>query len=319
MATTILMSTRRPPTPPTRSIERSWMARSSLAWAATDRSETSSRKSVPSCACSNLPRRPRTPVAVRSSIPNSSASSSVSTMAAQLTATKGPRRRRLSSWICRATSSFPEPDSPSIRIVKSFPATRSMRSLTRRMASLEPINGAAPSGARLPAAVALCPFARSSSRRMAASCVAASTSCEAQGSSVRGPSKHASSRARPSVHRGTSKQATCGGGGSSAMGSSRRSTVRACSAARSSSSRRSRAIRGSRTRDAPDVTAASSVPAPRRRSGARPSGPVVAVDPNTSSRPGIRPPSHVVSRVLTKEDASGRAAERFGIYAVLLL
>ena len=35
--------------------------------------------------------RPRTPVAVRSSIPNNSASSSVSTMAAQLTATNGPR------------------------------------------------------------------------------------------------------------------------------------------------------------------------------------------------------------------------------------
>ena len=44
---------------------------------------------MPSCACSNLPRRPRTPVAVRSSMPKSSASSSVSTIAAQLTATNG--------------------------------------------------------------------------------------------------------------------------------------------------------------------------------------------------------------------------------------
>ena len=46
---------------------------------------------MPPSACSNLPRRPRTPVAVRSSMPNSSASSSVSTSAAQLTATNGRR------------------------------------------------------------------------------------------------------------------------------------------------------------------------------------------------------------------------------------
>ena len=39
----------------------------------------------------------RTPVAVRSSMPKSSASSSVSTIAAQLTATNGPLCRRLSS------------------------------------------------------------------------------------------------------------------------------------------------------------------------------------------------------------------------------
>ena len=42
-----------------------------------------------------FPAAPLTPVAVRSSIPNSSASSSVSTSAAQLTATKGPRRLSL--------------------------------------------------------------------------------------------------------------------------------------------------------------------------------------------------------------------------------
>jgi hypothetical protein len=42
---------------------------------------------------------PRATVAVRSSMPNSSASSRVSTKAAQLTATNGPCRRRLSSWI----------------------------------------------------------------------------------------------------------------------------------------------------------------------------------------------------------------------------
>ena len=63
-------------------------------------------------ACSDLPRRPRTPVAVRSSIPNNSASRSVSTTAAQFTATNGPFRRRPISWIWRATSSLPVPLSP---------------------------------------------------------------------------------------------------------------------------------------------------------------------------------------------------------------
>ena len=61
-------------------------------------------------------------------MPNSSASISVSTSAAQLIATNGPCRRRLSSWICRATSSLPVPLSPSISTVKSVVATRSMRS-----------------------------------------------------------------------------------------------------------------------------------------------------------------------------------------------
>ena len=90
----IRVSTRRVPRTPTRSMDKSWMARRSLARAAGDRSDTSSRKSVPSWACSNFPRRLRTPVAVRSSIPKSSASSRVSTIAAQLTATKWPLRRR---------------------------------------------------------------------------------------------------------------------------------------------------------------------------------------------------------------------------------
>src|SRR5437773_1803596 len=44
------MSTRCVLWPPTRSIARSWTARSSLAWAASERSETSSRKSVPPSA-----------------------------------------------------------------------------------------------------------------------------------------------------------------------------------------------------------------------------------------------------------------------------
>ncbi len=47
VATMMRVSTRRAPQPPTRSTERSWIARSSLACAAGDRSDTSSRNSVP--------------------------------------------------------------------------------------------------------------------------------------------------------------------------------------------------------------------------------------------------------------------------------
>ncbi len=93
---------------------------------------------MPPLACSSLPRRPRTPVAVRSSMPNSSASSSDSTIAAQLTATKGPRLRRLHWWICRATSSLPTPLSPSIRTVKSVRAIRSICWRTTCICGLEP-------------------------------------------------------------------------------------------------------------------------------------------------------------------------------------
>ncbi len=116
------------------------MTRSSFACAAGARSDTSSRNNVPPFACSNLPRRPRTPVAVRSSMPNSSASSSVSTIAAQFSATKGPSRRGLNAWIWRATSSFPVPDSPSISTVNEVAATRAMCSRSRRIARLEPMS-----------------------------------------------------------------------------------------------------------------------------------------------------------------------------------
>jgi hypothetical protein len=53
-----------------------------------------------------LAQRPRTPVAARSSIANSSASSSVSTIAAQFTGTNGPKRRDTLLKIGRAVVLF---------------------------------------------------------------------------------------------------------------------------------------------------------------------------------------------------------------------
>ena len=117
---TLMRHPGRRPVRPTRSCS----TRSSFACAVGDRSPTSSRNSVPLSASSNLPRRPLTPVAVRSSMPNSSASSSVSTSAAQLTATNGPRCRWLPAWISRATSSLPAPLSPSTSTVKFVSAMR---------------------------------------------------------------------------------------------------------------------------------------------------------------------------------------------------
>ena len=76
--------------PPTRSITRSWMARNSLACRRTSISEISSSSNVPPLASSNLPmRRATAPVNAPFSWPNSSDSSSVSGMAAQLSANEG--------------------------------------------------------------------------------------------------------------------------------------------------------------------------------------------------------------------------------------
>ena len=99
--------------PPTRSISRSWMARSSLACSRGSISLTSSSSSVPPVASSNLPtRRATAPVKAPFSWPNSSDSSRLSGIAAQLRATKGPRARRLRSCRKRATISLPVPLSP---------------------------------------------------------------------------------------------------------------------------------------------------------------------------------------------------------------
>ena len=76
-------------------------------------SAISSRKIVPPSAASKRPRRSLTaPVKAPLTWPNSSLSISSSGIAAQLTSTNGPLRRRLSAWTLRATSSLPVPFSP---------------------------------------------------------------------------------------------------------------------------------------------------------------------------------------------------------------
>ena len=75
---------------------------------------SSSRKRVPPSAASNRPARSRSaPVKAPRICPNSSDSSKVSVRPEQFTERKGRRLRWLNSWMARATSSFPVPDSPS--------------------------------------------------------------------------------------------------------------------------------------------------------------------------------------------------------------
>ena len=82
---------------PSRSSSCSCSTRSTLACVFRLMSPISSRKIVPLSACSNLPIcRSVAPVNEPFSWPNSSDSISSSGMAAQLTCTNGPSRRRLS-------------------------------------------------------------------------------------------------------------------------------------------------------------------------------------------------------------------------------
>jgi hypothetical protein len=76
-------------------------------------SPISSRKSVPRCACSNLPVwRCAAPVKEPFSWPKSSLSISSAGTAAQFSVTNGPAARLLFSCKVRATSSLPVPVSP---------------------------------------------------------------------------------------------------------------------------------------------------------------------------------------------------------------
>ena len=85
--------------PPTRSISRSWMARSSLACSRVSISLISSSSRVPPSASSNLPiRLASAPVKAPFSWPNSSDSSRFSGMAAQLTEMNGLSARRDFLW-----------------------------------------------------------------------------------------------------------------------------------------------------------------------------------------------------------------------------
>ncbi len=97
-------------------------------------SPISSRKSVPPSASSKRPLRVATaPVNAPFSWPNSSLSSSSAGIAPQLTATKGRLRRGLASWIARATTSLPVPDSPRTSTLDSCAATCEIRRQTSRI------------------------------------------------------------------------------------------------------------------------------------------------------------------------------------------
>ena len=113
--------------PPTRSISRSWTARRIFACSARLMSAISSRNSVPARASSKRPGlRVTAPVKAPFSWPNNSLSSRFSGIAAQLTATNGPVALGPCSWIARATTSFPVPDSPWISTVAVLGATRAI-------------------------------------------------------------------------------------------------------------------------------------------------------------------------------------------------
>ena len=92
---------------------------------------------VPPSAASNFPTRSRiAPVNAPLTCPKSSLSSRFSGIAAQLTATNGPRERGDRPWMARATSSFPVPLSPRIRTVVSVGATRRIISTICRIPGL---------------------------------------------------------------------------------------------------------------------------------------------------------------------------------------
>src|SRR5690242_15202885 len=103
-------------------------------------SPISSRNSVPPSAISKRPLRAAiAPVKEPFSWPKSSDSSSSEGMAPQLTATKGRLRRGLRSWMARAATSLPVPDSPRISTVESCAATWRMSALTSRIAVELPV------------------------------------------------------------------------------------------------------------------------------------------------------------------------------------
>src|SRR5581483_331744 len=94
-----------------------WSTRSTFAWRESDISPISSRKITPSFASSNFPMRDEfAPVKAPFSYPNSSASSSVSGIAAQFITTNGFSHLVLTFQIDSATRSFPVPLSPVINI-----------------------------------------------------------------------------------------------------------------------------------------------------------------------------------------------------------
>ena len=117
--------------PPTRSNSCSCKTRSKAIWASGGSSPTSSRKSVPPLANSNLPKRCWVaPVKAPFSWPNNSEVIRSRGIAAQFTLTNAREARFDRRWMARATSSLPVPVSPVIRTVESVGATLEMRERT---------------------------------------------------------------------------------------------------------------------------------------------------------------------------------------------
>ena len=91
-------------------------------------SPISSKNSVPPSANSKRPlRAEKAPVNAPFSCPNNSLSNSSAGIAPQLTGTKGPLFRPDTSWIARATTSLPVPDSPKINTLALLSATCSTK------------------------------------------------------------------------------------------------------------------------------------------------------------------------------------------------
>ena len=86
------------------------------------------------------------PVNAPLACPNSSDSNSSSPSTAQLTGTNTARPRGPSSWIARAVSSLPVPDSPSITTGNGAAATRGIFAFSSRIGPLSPTSRATPRG-----------------------------------------------------------------------------------------------------------------------------------------------------------------------------
>ena len=95
-----------------------------------------------------LDTRATAPVKAPRSCPNSSLSSSVSVIAAQLIATNGFDARALLSWMARATSSLPVPLSPVTSTVAAVGAHLAIAVKTRCIAGDSPTSPCGASGLR---------------------------------------------------------------------------------------------------------------------------------------------------------------------------
>ena len=145
MADTIRTFTRICVLEPTRVISPDSSTRRSLICVAIGMSPTSSRKSVPPLAYSNLPTRSlEASVKAPFTWPKSSLSRMFSESAAQLRATKGLLFRGLFWWMAWATSSLPVPVSPCTSTVASVGAIRLSRSMSPSICGLEPTTPSKP-------------------------------------------------------------------------------------------------------------------------------------------------------------------------------